>query len=200
MLHSSSNTYWTYAAETPSLAQITNVSAGPLIIKVRPGKELEDLVIGPRATEVSAGVSNLTFRQTDANAASEESAAGLFAHTFFFPHLEVFQELWTLLAEEKDDPESCPTAYAIRLAVKSVVKARELLGYAGLHQTFAGDGTGGIRVEWKVGRREVRLIIPANDSGKAYIYSRNEKDSHVDFSASPGVLAETLRAMFLQHR
>ena len=60
----------------------------------------------------------------------------------------------------------------------------------------APDGDGGVVVEWKSGKCEVRLISAASKDYKSYIYSKGAKTAKIDYEISGAILADVLRNTF----
>lgn len=56
--------------------------------------------------------------------------------------------------------------------------------------------TGGVVIEWKSGKREVRLISAASKDYKSYIYSRGAKSAKIDYKISGAILANVLCSVF----
>jgi len=109
----------------------------------------------------------------------------------------VLQELDSLRnAQDEPDFMHSITEDAYKLA-------KEIIEGAYTHSTgsaptpaAAPDGDGGVVVEWKSGKREVRLISAASKDRKSYIYSRGAKTAKIDYEISGAILANVLRATF----
>jgi hypothetical protein len=104
-----------------------------------------------------------------------------------------------LLDEDAEDDYGRlgPTQYAFKTASR-MVKRAELLCGGMLCSSPAVDSEGGIRVSWRQGDRQVKLICPANADGQMYIYHHDAStnDSTVrNQNVTAEALAETLSWM-----
>lgn len=109
----------------------------------------------------------------------------------------VTQELEAMLAEQ-DEPD-----FRHRPSDDAYEAARRLIEAAYTHDvgsapmpTFAPDGSGGLRIEWRSGRRIVRLIVPNGQNEDSYVYSRRDGRSEVDEPATDEALLRRLRFTF----
>jgi hypothetical protein len=98
------------------------------------------------------------------------------------------------LRKAQDEPDFMQDAYNL---AKETIKSA-YTHYIGSAPTPAAapDGDGGVVVEWKSGKREVRLISAHSKNGKSYIYSRGKKTAKVDYEVSGAILAEVVRKTF----
>jgi len=109
----------------------------------------------------------------------------------------VLQELDSLRkAQDEPDFMHSITKDAHKLAKKIIEGAyTHSVGFAPI-PVAAPDGDGGVVVEWKSGKREVRLISAASKDYKSYIYSRGAKTAKIDYAISGVILANVLRSTF----
>lgn len=59
------------------------------------------------------------------------------------------------------------------------------------------DGMGGLIVEWRSGFCLVRLIVPASEANKPYIYSKTSQPSELSYDVSGQELASRLKSVFI---
>jgi hypothetical protein len=103
------------------------------------------------------------------------------------------------MLKDQDEPDFLhrPTKYAYDNARQIIEGAYTHYVGAAPIPTIAPDGEGGVIAEWKsAGRRTVRLVIPANQDRKSYVYSRGIDKSQIDYSVSGLVLAGQLCSLF----
>lgn len=110
---------------------------------------------------------------------------------------DILRDLETLReAQEAPDFTRRPTDEAYKAANESLTAAyTHYVGSAPI-PALAPDGDGGVVVQWKSGKREVRLVVPPEGEEKSYIYSRGDKTAKVDYDISGSVLAQQLRSTF----
>lgn len=89
------------------------------------------------------------------------------------------------LREEEQSTESPITKHAFSMTLELLEYANVVLG-ADLPRTLlAPDGDGGIRVEWFLDDRSLRVIVPADSEQTAYVYRRLGRESDIQpFSKS----------------
>ena len=102
------------------------------------------------------------------------------------------------LREAQDAPDFTrrPTDEAYKAARKSLKVAYTHYIGAAPSPAIAPDGDGGLVVEWKSGKREVRLVVPPDEVEKSYVFSRGDKTAKVDYDIAGYVLARQLRSTF----
>jgi hypothetical protein len=90
------------------------------------------------------------------------------------------QRLLDLLAEKGEDGHGVvdPTQFAFKTASEFVLHAEGKLG-RDIRSTPVVDSEGGIRVTWRNGNRQVKLICPAAQSSPVYIYRSSPTGSSV---------------------
>jgi len=110
----------------------------------------------------------------------------------------LLRDLEAMLKEE-DEPDFLhrPTQYAYDLTEQLIKDSyTHYIGSAPV-PTIAPDGNGGATVEWRsADGGVVRLIIPARQNGKHYIYTKDLKRSHIDYEVSGLAIAQQLRSVF----
>lgn len=90
----------------------------------------------------------------------------------------VITDLQALL-EEEQRTESPITNHAFSMTLELLEYANVILG-ADLPRTLlAPDGDGGIRIEWFLEDRNLRVIIPAESEHAAYVYLRRGRESDI---------------------
>ncbi|MDQ2730908.1 MAG: hypothetical protein M3Y56_04555 [Armatimonadota bacterium] len=98
-----------------------------------------------------------------------------------------------------EDEEERPSSHAFTTASSLMTSARLLLKTGYPRAVLSADGDGGIRIEWVSGEREVRLIIPANEHSKGYIYHQQGENPVVDPTPPTGTtLAKWLQRLVLR--
>jgi hypothetical protein len=105
--------------------------------------------------------------------------------------LEVMRE-----AQDAPDFKRSPTDDAYKAAHESLKAAYTHYVGSAPAPDLAPDGDGGVVVQWKSGKREVRLVVPPVGAEKSYIYSRGTKTAKVDYDISGSILAQQLRSTF----
>ena len=105
----------------------------------------------------------------------------------------IHARLLNLLQEDEDEEDQTfPSNYAFNTALTLLLDAR--LHVSDLPRAnVTADETGGIRVQWISPERQVRLVVPAENSGRQYLYFETEKDYDLEDNPSPKHLAERLR-------
>lgn len=106
----------------------------------------------------------------------------------------VLERLAALQEEEEVDDYgiSRPTDYAYDTACDLVVGAASHLGGRFPRGSASTDSEGGIRVEWIHREREVRLIVPAHEGGRMYVYHEAGEEYAVEEMVSAAILAHWL--------
>jgi hypothetical protein len=99
--------------------------------------------------------------------------------------------------DEYDDDFLRPTDYAVRKANLLLANVNNIrLGIpTGGH--VSTDGMGGIRIEWSVSEKNVRLVIAESLSGKSYIYHEAGPMYGIDRDISPESVSEWLDWLFV---
>lgn len=105
------------------------------------------------------------------------------------------QRLLDLLREKGEDDYGMvdPTQFAFKTAIEFVLNAESMLG-RDVKSSPVVDSEGGIRVTWRSGDRQVKLICPATPSGIIYVYESSPMGSsvhnqNVTFAALAGRLS-----------
>jgi hypothetical protein len=107
------------------------------------------------------------------------------------PLSPALRDLQALRQEEQETPEPI-TPHAYDKAEK-VLKYLDAVAGADLHPPhLAPDGSGGIRMEWFQGAANVRIVIPAREEQRPYIYFILDGVSEVT-KLSNALLFATLR-------
>lgn len=114
--------------------------------------------------------------------AGEESASGIILVDSSLQDTGDYQVSLTRLLDltQSEDDEDKPSAHAFATAQNLITGSHPLLKIGFPRAIVSADGEGGIRIEWALGQREVRLIIPADEHGKAYIYHQQGTNPGVD--------------------
>lgn len=110
----------------------------------------------------------------------------------------ILRDLEAMLQEEdEEDFRHRPTDYAYNLA-RQIIESAYTTHYVNFAPTptIAPDGDGGLALEWKVGRRVIRLIVSHNQDMRSYIYKRGEDRPSQIYAASGEILVEQLRSVF----
>src|ERR1043165_4392714 len=110
---------------------------------------------------------------------------------------DILRDLETL-REAQDAPDFTrrPTDEAYKAAYNSLSTAYTHYIGSALVPAIAPDGDGGVVIQWKTGKREVRLVVPPEGEEKSYIFSRGDKTAKVDYDISGSILAQQLRSTF----
>ncbi|MDQ2686500.1 MAG: hypothetical protein M3Y28_01390 [Armatimonadota bacterium] len=129
------------------------------------------------------------------------TTAGLYARPDLAPALEhsegiriVHTRLVSLLAgaeEDEDEPHDKPTAYAYNTALQLLIETQSYLP-AFPKAAVTADETGGVRIQWTWPERQVRLIVPCDNTGRYYLYHESGDDYDVQEKPSPADLAHWL--------
>jgi hypothetical protein len=104
-----------------------------------------------------------------------------------------------LLLRQKDpnepDEDIAATAYSVAQAFYLTPMSRLVLSRAWKTPQVVTDGYGGIRMTWSENGRDVRVAIPASETGKSRLYWE-EGDAYGSVSdATPTTLTKFLRWM-----
>ncbi len=139
-------------------------------------KQLNNIVNGWQET---AGL----YESSNLNTALESSSGFRLIHA----------RLLDLLQEDEDEEEQTfPSNYAFNTALALLLDAR--LHVSDLPRAnVTADETGGIRLQWISPKRQVRLVVPAENGGRQYLYFETEEDYNLEDNPSPTHLAERLR-------
>src|SRR6266511_4235676 len=106
---------------------------------------------------------------------------------------QVTAERLVALWQEEDDDGLLPTSYSFSRTWELVIGAARHLS-TGLPKGWPSLGhDGGIRIEWLDGSRQIRLIVPPNETGREYIYFQEGDNHAVEARVSPAILAGWLR-------
>lgn len=98
--------------------------------------------------------------------------------------------------DEYDDEFLRPSAYAFDKSNLLLTKVSHILSGLPGGGYVSTDGAGGIRIEWSVGEKNVRLIIAESQSGKSYIYHEAGSIYDVDRDISPKSVSKWLDWLF----
>lgn len=104
------------------------------------------------------------------------------------------QRLLDLLDENGEDDHGMigPTQFAFKTASEFVLKAEGMVGWD-IKSAPVVDSEGGIRITWRNGNRQVKLICPATAKAPIYIYkSSPTRSSVLNENVSIAALAENL--------
>lgn len=112
----------------------------------------------------------------------------------------LFTDLATLFQPSVafDDDFLAPTHYSLRMMWELLDHAGLLVGRPFPAGTVHPDGDGGLRLEWIGKESELRLIVPATEAGRQYIFQEGPNGHGSDFTVSPQILAEHLK-VFSEH-
>jgi hypothetical protein len=103
-------------------------------------------------------------------------------------------ELSHLYADDEYDEDFLrPTKSAIYKARLWLTKVSRILSDLPMGSHVSTDGSGGVRIEWSVGEKNVRLVIAARPSSKSYIYHEAGSEYGVDRSISPETISRWLK-------
>lgn len=109
------------------------------------------------------------------------------------------QRLLDLLGEKGEDDFGVvdPTQFAFKTAIEFVLNAESTLDRS-IKSAPVVDSEGGIRITWRSGDRQVKLICPATPSGAIYVYESSPTGSSV---LNQNVTSATLagRLLWLLH-
>jgi hypothetical protein len=101
--------------------------------------------------------------------------------------------LFDLLEERGQDDYGAidPTQYAFKTAYKLVEEAERycVVTVPGAPNVDSG---GGVRITWKSGDRQVRLVCPATKINPVYIYQESLEGHKSEQNVTAGILAEKL--------
>lgn len=118
------------------------------------------------------------------NIATDEAVSGPFSVTI--------SRLMDLLDPHPEDEINGPSQHAFKSAVDIVAMAEKLIGHKSLRGSSSLDSKGGIRITWRVGDKEIRLICPATSDEPVYLYREHNDKSILDESVTPVLLARSL--------
>ena len=102
------------------------------------------------------------------------------------------ERLVSLLQNEAGEEEAVPTGHAYSTALALLLDAHSLVEDFP-RASITADETGGIRIQWLQPDRQVRLIIPAEKSGRQYLYFETDRSYDLEDDPSPTALAQRLR-------
>lgn len=90
------------------------------------------------------------------------------------------QRLFDLLDENGEDDHGMigPTQFAFKTASEFVLKAESMVG-RDIKSAPVVDSEGGIRITWRNGNNQVKLVCPATPKAPIYIYRSSSTDSSV---------------------
>ena len=90
------------------------------------------------------------------------------------------QRLLDLLGEKGEDDYGVvdPTQFAFKTAFEFVLRAESMLG-RDVKSAPVVDSEGGIRITWRSGNGQVKLICPATPKGTIYVYESSPMGSSV---------------------
>lgn len=105
------------------------------------------------------------------------------------------ERLIELLHEDEIDERGLPlrpTNHAFDQAWRLLVETSAILKGRLSDASVSVDESGGIRVEWREGARQVRLIIASSKIGRNYIYRQNGKSFSISWNVDAKALANHL--------
>lgn len=106
---------------------------------------------------------------------------------------QLFSALTVLLEDDEyDDDFLRPTGYAIEQVRKWLSQVNHIIAKIPSGGHFSTDGSGGLRVEWSKGQKEIRLIVPATKEQVAFIYHEDGTDYGADQTISSHAIAKWL--------
>lgn len=100
----------------------------------------------------------------------------------------VLERLYSL----KEDDDELPTESAFAKTCDLVIRANSLMQGDFPRGTPSVEEDRGIRIEWRRGPREVKLIIAPQNGGLEYIYQENSGAHSLDKNVIPAALARWL--------
>lgn len=105
----------------------------------------------------------------------------------------IFAEFDTIINDNSyDDEYKKPTDYSVRMM--AVILLQSVVGLE-IHYPVGdlyADGTGGLRIDWRNGEKQVRLVVPANEDRNIYIYYQNKEDFNGCYDVSGQLLKKFL--------
>lgn len=104
------------------------------------------------------------------------------------------RNLISVLKEEAENEENTtlPTEYAIDTVASIIADANSRMRGNFPQGSPSADGTGGLRVEWIHGEREIRLAVAPRSGGKTYIYHEEPAHYATEYTVSAQALAKWL--------
>lgn len=101
--------------------------------------------------------------------------------------------LLTLLEQNGEDDYGIlgPTQHGFLTACRIIDGAERQMVYS-IPGSPCVDSQGGIRVTWRLGGKEVRLICPSAPEQKPYIYEESETHNQATHDVTPETLAQKL--------
>jgi hypothetical protein len=92
-----------------------------------------------------------------------------------------------------DDDQVGATQYAFKTAFDLVEEAEHIVGGGGLFSSPVVDSEGGIRITWRCGDRQVKLVCPATREKPVYMYHASPAGNALrNQNVTAEVLAERL--------
>lgn len=105
----------------------------------------------------------------------------------------LYSEISHLFSDDEYDGDFLrPTDHAVYSAKLLLTKVKNILSELPVGGYVSTDGSGGLRVDWSAGEKNVRLIIAGSPSGKSYIYHEAGSEYGVDRNVSPEVTSRWL--------
>jgi len=107
----------------------------------------------------------------------------------------LFRRLVDLVREPEFDEEGYrlqPTDYSFQSALNILSVIALLRDGKVPKAAVSTDTMGGIRVQWRKGSRQLRLIFPAEKTGYSYLYQQEGELYHLNWSPSPVELMKLL--------
>lgn len=105
----------------------------------------------------------------------------------------LYLELSQLYSDDEYDEDFLrPTKSAIYRARLWLTKVSHMLSGLPTGAYVSTDGSGGLRIEWSIEEKNVRLVIAATPSGKSYIYHEAGSEYGVDRNISPETISQWL--------
>lgn len=108
--------------------------------------------------------------------------------------IEQLHDLVSGLSHEEDE-EDRPSEYSLNTFNQLIRETCERLNGTIPRPVIIPDSEHGIRIAWKVGEQEVRVVVPESQNRRAYIYFRRGNHSEIDETLSANILAARLEAI-----
>lgn len=109
-------------------------------------------------------------------------------HTAFGAFVEQLLEL-LLDVSNFDDEFLPPTQRAIEATLDTLYRAAGYCYFPLPAGHLYPDGDGGLRLDWQMGERQLRLVVHASDSSQDYLYHQKGTDYGVETGVTPYLLA-----------
>ena len=102
----------------------------------------------------------------------------------------VLERLYAL--KEDEDDNELPTATAYTKICDLLIRANSLMQLDFPRGTPSVEEDRGIRIEWRRGPREVKLVVAPQSGGLEYVYQAENASHSLDKNVTPAVLAHWL--------